>query len=291
MENNKTLLITGPVIAESKSLNKIIKSALKINMEIIISTWLSSKLEVKKLKSKYPEINYYLCQDINSSLGYKTYKAKKEINFDRQWLLINAVMKLCKKEYIIRIRSDIYLNLESINYFKKELNSGLVLTIDISSVNPVLILSSKLILHPCDWVFIATNVIFKRIIDEAEYYFKMLQHKNYIVNEPYKIEDRTYLSIAASEQLWGASILRIKENRNFFKENIINFKNVSSVAEGIYLVEAKTLQISSDKQRLFFLYPFRMQESDNYGYKKIRISLKFVVEIIIHYIRILTKNN
>lgn len=272
-------------------MNRLIDLALRSNMEVVISTWKSCSAEIVLLQKKYPKITYCLCSNISSSPGYSTFNAKKEINFDRQWFLINASKHLCGKNYIVRVRSDIYVNLETLIPFKSKIDAGLILTTDVSSINPALIFSSKLVLHPCDWLLAASSAIFFSLIDDSAFYFDLLQSHNYALSQPYAVEDRTYVSFAAAEQLFGSSILRMKSDRNFFTETVIPFSLVSSVGAGFFVVEAKTLELRSEKQRLRFLYPFRLRESDNYSFNKFRFRPIFLLEIFIFIIRILSRRN
>jgi hypothetical protein len=290
-QNEFTLLVTGPVSLEWERLNYLVSLAIESNIEVVIATWESCAAELDLFRNKHPEIKVCLCAEITSTPGYYTPRESKEINFDRQWYLMNSAKHLCNRGYIIRVRSDISINLEILMQFKNKMDAGLILTTDVSSVNPELPLSSKLLMHPCDWLFACSRPIFMSFIDDARFYFKLLQSDNYTLSNPYKVEDRTYVSLAAAEQLFGASMLRIKSTRNFFTEKVLPFKAISTVGGGFYVVESRSLGLQSEKQRLRFLYPFRLREDDNYAFKKVRWKLGFLIEIFVHFLRIVIRKN
>lgn len=276
---NYSLLITGP-ITSTEYLDKFLEEDNKI--EIIISTWKDSQ----NLLEKYKELNnitVIYSNDVGSCKAYSQQTIDKPLNFNRQRILIEKGFKVATREYIIRIRSDIYINIDKILQYKSLMDKGLILTTDISAVNPKLIFSSALHYHPCDWFFGGHKKVFGTFISNLE-----KNEKNVLTNYYSKIEDREYYVNCTAEQLFCMGINKIKKIPNLFTLNNHHKLSVPTapIDTGYYILNSKDIQLKSLKYGLRFLHPFRAVKKDNFNYERFRIN---ILEIFAHFIRRLIK--
>jgi hypothetical protein len=283
-----SLIITGPVSGFSNYQIKLLKNVASQGGDIVISTWESSK---DSLPNNLPsETKVLLAHDWESPLGYTINGKDKQINFDKQAYLIKIALREIGTDYTLRLRSDISIDPESIWRYKEIMDSGLIITTDISSVNASLIGSSKLNLHPCDWLFAGQTQVLKHFVNECDYYVELIK-SNCKLNSPYNVEDRVYTSTGAAEQYFGASLAGIKSSASFFTPPRKEHRLISPISNGFYVIESSKLNLISSKQRLRFKYPFRIREEDNRRYKRIRLKLSFLVELLVHKCRCALKIN
>ncbi len=184
-------------------------------------------------------------------------------------------------DYILRIRSDIYLDINEILTYKHIMDKGLFLTIDISSVNPKLCYSEKLYYHPCDWVFAARKELFFDLINNITKDESCLKS-----DICYDVENRKHYTICSAEQAFCLGMNKFKIIPNLF-----DFKNIkivlptSPIDTGFYVMDSKSLKLNSNKYRLNFLSPYRITINDNKSYKFFHFSLIYMRDLVVHSIR------
>ena len=285
MLDNTTLLITGPGPFQNNIL-KLIDQAQALNVKIVLSTWTSSKKFTDRLSS---QISIIYSEDIESGPGYKYRGVYKDNNFDRQFVLMSAARQMIRRNFIIRVRSDIYINLEKLENFMYNIINGHILTLDVSSVNPINIFSSsKLLYHPCDWMYVTSRQQFDLMLDRASrYYHEYIKTKGQI-HSSILIEGHDYVSPMTGEQMFWASFIGVSMSHRLPRVGQGLVTPYSSIGMGVVIIEGKRLDLMSNKQKLKVLSRTSASSRDTYKYSKYELTLNALIRQIAYYIRRIT---
>ena len=282
MFDRSTLLITGPGPFEDNTL-KLIDLATELKMKVVVSTWDSSRLYTEELL-QCTEVIY--SKDCQSGPGYEYKKTYKDHNFDRQFILMNTAREVLRGDFVIRVRSDIYLNLIKLEKFMCEIVNGHTLTLDVSSVNPKNILSaSKLLYHPCDWMYATSRQQFELFLDRASRYYNQYVKSKDTTYCPVLVEGHNYLSPMAAEQMLWASFLGVSMSHRMPRVGQGLVIPHSSIGMGVITIEGKQVDLISNKQRLRILPRSSASYKDTHKYTKCDLSINSFIRQVAYYVR------
>lgn len=177
---------------------------------IILSTWEGSDISAFKAITNFEYI-------LNEDPGPTTAKNAKPNNFNRMVKSTLSGLESVNSEFVCKLRTDmliessalipIYNKLARLTYDPKlRVVTKPVLTISYSSVNP-LTSSSKLLFHPCDWLFLG------RLPDIYDFFDGVELNESdadYLLTHDINVSDSNYVSRFRAEQMIFINFLERK---------------------------------------------------------------------------------
>lgn len=263
---NLTLLVTGPIDAFWFN-SEIIPNIELFGIRAVLSTW-NGQSQLADLNSS-ELLTITTLDDVGSRFGYEEGGSKKYLNISRQHALYKLGLASVSSEYCLRIRADITLDFSKIHKLIDKVNSGLIVSVDISSVSPLRPFGEKTQFHPCDWLFFATTEMHRLMI------IADVDESTLLLPKPIEIAERTVFSKISAEQSF---VLNIMSEPLVLIESPLSInmpQPTAAVDFGFWVIAPAEIGLRSSKYSLRIRRLRRIYSDENYRFKRFPHKLEF----------------